>query len=110
MTEDQPALRQLMRLRGFGVMSVLLEDFDGSLEVPALVLECMVTWPLITRNKIEDSKIEEPVRKLIDSTHQELKELAQKVRFPTFGFESLRHLSAHRQVGMSGNGISYTKA
>lgn len=37
MTEDQPALRQLMRLRGFSVMTNILEDYASDAEVSILV-------------------------------------------------------------------------
>ncbi len=43
------------------------------------VLEGISTWPLLQRNKIEDSKIEEPVRQLVQSDNDRLKELSEKV-------------------------------
>ena len=35
-------------------------------------------WPLLQRNKVEDSKIEEPVKKCAESSNAALKALAQK--------------------------------
>jgi len=96
MTEDQPALRQLMRLRGFSVMTNILEDYSADVEVSVSVstsrrrrdnvesdgsqaIECMMTWPLIQRNKVEDSKVNVPVQTCAQSENQGLAELAQKV-------------------------------
>ncbi|TFY61091.1 hypothetical protein EVJ58_g4716 [Rhodofomes roseus] len=79
MTEDQPALRQLMRLRGFSVMTNILEDYSTDAEVSISAIECMMTWPLIQRNKVEDSKINVPVQACAQSENQMLAELAQKL-------------------------------
>lgn len=40
----------------------------------------MVTWPLIQRNKVEDSKINEPVEACAESDVPALAEIAKKVR------------------------------
>ncbi|KAH9921135.1 uncharacterized protein B0H18DRAFT_1022083 [Fomitopsis serialis] len=79
MTEDQPALRQLMRLRGFSVMTNILEDYSTDVEVSVSAIECMMTWPLIQRNKVEDSKVNVPVQTCAQSEDQGLAQLAQKV-------------------------------
>ncbi|KZT68078.1 hypothetical protein DAEQUDRAFT_766652 [Daedalea quercina L-15889] len=79
MTEDQPALRQLMRLRGFSVMTNILEDYSSDPEVLVLTIECMMTWPLIQRNKVEDSKVNVPVQVCAQSENTALAELAQKL-------------------------------
>ncbi|KAI5119568.1 hypothetical protein M0805_005632 [Coniferiporia weirii] len=76
MTEDQPALRQLMRLRGYSLMCNMLEDFITDIDICMNVIECISTWPLLQRNKIEDSKIEEPVRVLTQSENEKLRSLA----------------------------------
>ncbi|EMD35141.1 hypothetical protein CERSUDRAFT_54162 [Gelatoporia subvermispora B] len=81
MTEDQAALRQLMRLRGFSLMTNILEDYDNDLEITTLVsaLECMMTWPLIQRNKVEDSKVNIPVQACAQSENTVLAEMAKKL-------------------------------
>lgn len=38
-------------------------------------------WPLLQRNKVEDSKIEEPVRKLACHENESVKTLANAVSF-----------------------------
>ncbi|THG94132.1 hypothetical protein EW026_g7278 [Hermanssonia centrifuga] len=79
LTEDQSALRQIMRLRGFSVMTNILEDYAKDIETCVLALECMMTWPLIQRNKVEDSKVNVPVKVCSESDNQVLAELAKKL-------------------------------
>lgn len=43
------------------------------------IMECLSIWPLLSRNKVEDSKIEEPVKILLKSQVECLKQLAEKV-------------------------------
>ncbi|EPQ55865.1 SET domain-containing protein [Gloeophyllum trabeum ATCC 11539] len=79
-TEDQSALRQLMRLRGFSLMTNILTDYADDEDITKVALECMTTWPLIQRNKVEDSKVDEPVRQCAEtSQNEDIKELAQKL-------------------------------
>lgn len=80
MTDDQTALREFMRLRGFSAMTNLLGDNKDNEEICSLALECLLIMPLIHRNKVEDSKIEGPVKDLLQSKDEKLVELAQKVR------------------------------
>lgn len=42
----------------------------------------MSTWPLIQRNKVEDSKVNVPVEECTSSENETLAELAKKVRTP----------------------------
>lgn len=39
LTEDLAALRQIMRLRGFSVMTNILEDYPQDIEIQTLVSE-----------------------------------------------------------------------
>lgn len=43
------------------------------------VLESLKNWPLLTKNKVEDSKIEEPVRECVKSDNERLRTLAEEV-------------------------------
>ncbi|KAG1732683.1 uncharacterized protein EDB91DRAFT_1302092 [Suillus paluster] len=78
-TEDQAALRQIMRLRGFSLMHNILEDHLKDVDITIGALEAMVRWPLIQRNKVDDSKITIPVRVCLESDNETMKGLAQKV-------------------------------
>ncbi|KAI0354309.1 SET domain-containing protein [Trametes cingulata] len=79
LTEDLAALRQIMRLRGFSVMTNILEDYGSDVEVQTLAMECMSTWPLIQRNKVEDSKVNVPVRVCAQSDNETVSMLAKKL-------------------------------
>lgn len=86
-----------MRLRGFSVTTNILEDYASDTDVLVLVrqwhpslcehwtdeslqaMECMTTWPLIQRNKVEDSKINVPVEACSQSELPALADLAKKV-------------------------------
>ncbi|KAI0651187.1 hypothetical protein C8Q79DRAFT_932041 [Trametes meyenii] len=79
LTEDLAALRQIMRLRGFSVMTNILEDYNTDVEIQTLAMECMGTWPLIQRNKVEDSKVNIPVKLCAESDNVTVAELARKL-------------------------------
>ncbi|KAG7447390.1 SET domain-containing protein [Guyanagaster necrorhizus] len=78
-TEDQTALRQIMRLRGFSLMKNILEDYSEETDLICLTLECMSTWPLVFRNKVEDSQVNVPVKSCVQSENEAVKELASKL-------------------------------
>ncbi|KAG9311141.1 hypothetical protein JVU11DRAFT_9056 [Chiua virens] len=78
-TENDAALRQLMRLRGFSLMNNILQDHAKDVEVTILALEAMVKWPLIQRNKVDDSKIRDPVQICAQSEHEGMRSLALKL-------------------------------
>ncbi|EGO02917.1 hypothetical protein SERLA73DRAFT_47203 [Serpula lacrymans var. lacrymans S7.3] len=78
-TEDQAALRQIMRLRGFSLMTNILEDYTRDVEITTVALESMEKWPLIQRNKVDDSKIKVPVQLCSESDNEAVKALAQKL-------------------------------
>ena len=49
LTEDQTALRQIMRLRGFSIMTNVLEDYAADVEI------CSIVRPILSlvRNHIK---------------------------------------------------------
>ena len=78
-------------------MTNILEDYPQDIEMQTLVsglegcqgitgltvpqaLECMTTWPLIQRNKVEDSQVTEPVEICAQSDNEGLATLAKQVR------------------------------
>ncbi|KAI0248399.1 hypothetical protein BJV78DRAFT_1379249 [Lactifluus subvellereus] len=77
MSEDLSALRQMMRLRGFSLMTNIMDDYEKDLEILMLAIDCMSTWPLISRNKVEDSKVSVPVERCTESENTVLKKAAQ---------------------------------
>ncbi|GJJ09368.1 hypothetical protein Clacol_003590 [Clathrus columnatus] len=78
-TEDQVPLRQLMRLRGLSVMSTILQDHVTDMEISTLVVESLFSWPLISRNKVADSRVEVPLRQLISSENETIRGLSEKL-------------------------------
>ncbi|TCD67121.1 histone methyltransferase set2 [Steccherinum ochraceum] len=77
--QEQSALRQIMRLRGFSVMTNILEDYSDDIEILTVAVECMMTWPLIQRNKVEDSKVNVPVKVCSESENENLASLSKKL-------------------------------
>lgn len=68
--------RALMRMHGFSLMSIILNDMAEDRDIIMSVLEGMKQWQLTNRNKVEDSNIEQPVRALADGEDKELATLA----------------------------------
>ncbi|KAG6811739.1 hypothetical protein H0H92_006004 [Tricholoma furcatifolium] len=77
LTEDQAALRQIMRLRGYSVMTNILDDNTTDVELVNLALSCMSTWPLLNRNKVDDSRVIHSVRSISEKEDDRNRELAQ---------------------------------
>jgi [histone H3]-lysine36 N-trimethyltransferase len=91
-----------MRLRGFSLMTSILEDYATDLEICTTVgicykfhatmliaitqiLESLPAWPLINRNKVEDSKIEVPLQAFVEGHNEKVKGLAEQVSQPDLG-------------------------
>ncbi|KAL5520449.1 hypothetical protein ACEPAG_9673 [Sanghuangporus baumii] len=79
MTDDQPALRQIMRLRGYSLMCNIIKDYLSDIEICTIAMESLLTWPLLQRNKVEDSKIEEPIGELVNHESETVSSLAKKL-------------------------------
>lgn len=79
LTDNEAAMRQIMRLRGFSLMNNILSDYTKDIEISIAVLEAMTKWPLIQRNKVEDSKIRVPVQACTESDNESMKSLATKL-------------------------------
>ncbi|KAF8316408.1 SET domain-containing protein [Clavulina sp. PMI_390] len=77
LTVDPDALRSLMRLRGFSLMHSLLGEHGADTKLTRMILVSLKSWPLLNRNKVEDSKIEEPIQQIIAGGEPELRSLAQ---------------------------------
>lgn len=78
-TDNEAAMRQIMRLRGFSVMNNILTDYATDIDISIAALEVMAKWPLIQRNKVEDSKILVPVQACQGSENETMKGLAIKL-------------------------------
>ncbi|KAJ3904103.1 histone-lysine N-methyltransferase [Lentinula edodes] len=78
-TQEQSALRQVMRLRGYSLMKNILEDYMKDTDILGLAMECMFSWPLIARNKVEDSQVSVPVKHCMGSENESVKTWAEKL-------------------------------
>jgi histone-lysine N-methyltransferase SETD2 len=77
---DEPAVhRQLMRLHGFGIMTIILTDQANDRDIVLLALECLEKFKstMTYRNKVEDSGIEDLVKVLAESEDQQLAAIAK---------------------------------
>lgn len=79
MTDDVYALRQLLRLRGLGLMADLLEEYPEDNELVICVLSSVEQWPLMNRIKIEDVGFEEKIKPYTTSDDDELRQLATRI-------------------------------
>ena len=77
-------------------MTNIMDDYENDCEILMLVrpfatfgdkpefrsewvIDCMSTWPLISRNKVDDSKVSEPVQRCMESDNLVLKKAAEEV-------------------------------
>lgn len=94
LTDEMAVHRQLMRMHGFSLMYMVLTEMvddretvllvgccrsSDDLELTLQALEGMSKWKLQIRNKIEDSKVEEPVRALADGADEEISRVAKQL-------------------------------
>lgn len=78
MTDAANLQRQVMRLHGFSVLAVVLQDLKDDAEIVSSALDVLLNLPLLKRNKIEDSKIETPVRELQEHCeHEEIRNMSK---------------------------------
>jgi hypothetical protein len=69
MTEETSVQSQLMRLRGFSLMAMLLDEHkDDQVGVVIPVLRVLVKWPLLTKNKISSTSVESLVTDVLHSS------------------------------------------
>lgn len=78
-TADQAVQKQLMRLHGFSIMSMVLNEYLEDLEIVKTTLEILLKWPLITKNKILSTNIEETVMKLSKNPSEVIQTLAAEL-------------------------------
>ena len=64
----------------------LLLGSDGKFKNPQAI-DCMNTWPLISRNKVEDSKVNEPIQRCTESDNVVLKKAAEDVGVSSSGLQ-----------------------
>ncbi|KAG0146074.1 hypothetical protein CROQUDRAFT_44884 [Cronartium quercuum f. sp. fusiforme G11] len=77
---DEPAVqKQLMRLHGFSMMSMVLNEYLEDQEIVKTTLEILLKWPLLTKNKLVSTNIEDTVMKLSSSPSETIQTLAAEL-------------------------------
>lgn len=75
LSEDTKVQGQLMRLRGFSLMTMVLDEYgEDWQEVVIPVLKIFLKWPLMAKNKVANSNAEELVNKVITNAPKEEEE------------------------------------
>lgn len=78
MTQDVEVQRRLVRLHGFVLMAALIDEWIDDREIVLLALGSLARWPLIARNKVVDSGVDQLVTKLAENGEdEELSNLAK---------------------------------
>lgn len=80
LTEDNKVHGQIMRLRGFSLMTMVLDEHGDDYEAIVIpVLQIFLKWPLIAKNKVANTNAEELVNKVVsEAQEQQAIDLANK--------------------------------
>lgn len=77
MTSDTDVQRNLVQLHGFVLMAGILDEWKDDKEIILLVMGSLARWPLIARNKVVDSGVDELVKDFSEKEDPELSTLAK---------------------------------
>lgn len=75
--DDDRVIHHVMRMHAYEILKTALNTFIQDHNVVLQVLSVLEKFPRITRNKIQDSKIEDVVQTLVASEHEEVAAKAQ---------------------------------
>lgn len=67
MTTDVSVNKTLVKMHGFVVLAGVMAEWADDDEVVAQVLQCLAQWPLLARDKVVDSGMDEQVRHVADT-------------------------------------------
>jgi hypothetical protein len=77
-TEQVSVHSRVMRMHGYEIFSILLRDWSSDGDILVIILQILIKWPKLTKNKISSSKIESTVQDLAKTSEfDDVKELAQ---------------------------------
>lgn len=77
-TEQVSVHSRVMRMHGYEIFSILMRDWSSDGDILVIILQILIKWPKLTKNKISSSKIESTVQDLAKkSEFDDVKELAQ---------------------------------
>jgi hypothetical protein len=78
-TEDPVILRKFVHVHGLKIMNCLLKDFRDNVNISRSILRVLDKVPIITRNSVEDLKLDKRISRYRDHEDVILSMLAQKV-------------------------------
>ncbi|KAF2168053.1 hypothetical protein M409DRAFT_21499 [Zasmidium cellare ATCC 36951] len=64
--DDEKVRNRVVRFHGYRILKTTLSNFSDDVNVCMQILDILDKMPRLTRNKIQDSKIEDAVKELID--------------------------------------------
>ncbi|KAI6778826.1 Histone-lysine N-methyltransferase [Emericellopsis cladophorae] len=77
--EEDRVMNHITRLHGYQILKTVLNNFYDDANLVLQVLTIMDKFPRITRNKIQDSKIEAAIEPLVRSEHEDIAAKADKL-------------------------------
>ena len=77
--EDEKVRQRVVKMHGYQILNTTLSTWIDDTSVSLQILDILFALPRITRNKIQDSKIETTVQKLVSSDEDKLKTRASEL-------------------------------
>jgi SET domain-containing protein len=77
--DEERVRNRVARMHGYQILKTVLTTFIEDSNVALQVLDILHNLPRITRNKIQDSKIEPTIEKLMDSDNEDVKSKASEL-------------------------------
>ena len=74
---DQKVINQVVKLHGYRHLKTALSNFMDDVNICLQILEILDRLPRITRNKIQDARIEDAVQKLVDNDDERVAKQSQ---------------------------------
>ncbi|KAG5519789.1 hypothetical protein PMAC_000062 [Pneumocystis sp. 'macacae'] len=71
--------RRVMKMHGYQILGSVLRDWKEDFDISNMILNILLKWPRITKNKISSSKIETTVQTLASHENAELRRMAQEL-------------------------------
>ncbi len=76
LTSDASVNRAFVQMHGLVLVAGLLDEWRDNKEIVTLILGCLVQWPLLVRNKIEDLGLDQQVQSFCKSEDAETAAIA----------------------------------
>ena len=77
--ESPGVQRKVMRMHGYQILGTVLLDWKDDRIIVKMVLEILLKWPRLTKNKISSSSIEATVRTLGENENEFIKSLSTQL-------------------------------